>query len=52
MQVLQAIELVNMMDMPANRGKHIAFLSLTYLPAEGLQMSLSLKAEGSQVLNK
>ena len=57
-QVLQAIELVNMMDMPANRGKHIAFLSLTYLPAEDFSNEVIklLKAEGipasSQQMNE
>ena len=33
-QILQALELVNMMDKPANRGKYIAFQTLTYIDAD------------------
>ncbi len=31
--VLRAIELVQILDVPANRGKHISLMSLTYIPS-------------------
>ena len=33
-QVLQAVDLISMLDQPANRGKYVAFQPLVYTPAE------------------
>ena len=50
-QVLRAIDLVNMLDKPAARGKFIGFVGLTYIsPADfSAQIAVLLQNEGVQV---
>lgn len=50
-QVLKVLDLVNLMDIPANRGKHIGLLYLTYVSAEDFsaQVSNLLQTEGVPV---
>ncbi len=49
--ILRAIELVQMLDVPANRGKHIGLISLTYIPLEEFvtQTQTLMKNEGLDV---
>lgn len=46
--VLRALELINLLDMPANRGRHIGLIHLTYINAETLmeQLVTLLATEG------
>lgn len=49
--VLRAIELVNMLDVPANKGKHIALLSLRYVSVESFveQVGILMNNEGISI---
>lgn len=46
--VLRALELINLLDTPANRGRHIGLIELTYIDAETLmeQLVTLLATEG------
>ncbi|MCC2606151.1 secretin N-terminal domain-containing protein [Planctobacterium marinum] len=48
LNVVRAIELINLLDVPANRGKHIGLLSLKYISTENylLQIADVLRSEG------
>ncbi|XOV79215.1 MAG: secretin N-terminal domain-containing protein [Aestuariibacter sp.] len=49
--VLRAIELLNILDVPANKGKNIGLLALTYMPPEKFLMEIKtlLRNEGIAV---
>jgi len=53
--ILRAIDFINMLDAPANRGRHIGLINLTYINSEEFtkQVSLLLENEGIPVsINK
>jgi general secretion pathway protein D len=50
-EILRALEFIHLLDAPANRGKHIGLISLTYIDSEEFtkQMTLLLESEGIPV---
>jgi general secretion pathway protein D len=50
-EILRALEFIHLLDAPANRGKHIGLISLTYIDSEEFteQISLLLESEGIPV---
>ena len=51
LNIVRAIELINLLDVPANRSKHIGLLSLNYISTEEylMQMSNVLQSDGIEV---
>ena len=49
--ILRALEFIHLLDAPANRGKHIGLISLTYIDSTDFteQISLLLESEGIPV---
>ena len=49
--ILRALEFIHLLDAPANRGKHIGLIPLTYIDSEEFtkQISLLLESEGIPV---
>lgn len=47
-EILRALDLIQLLDMPANRGRNVGILRLTYIPADQFieQVSKLLESEG------